>query len=189
MRGNYELVTAPNGYPVTTAECKTWLRESGTTYDDQIDLLIAAATDEAEKVMYRQILSATYKTYFDEFERVMQIWKTPVTSITHIKYQDVDNVQQTLATADYSTDLVSAPARIHIINAPALYQYGFNKVEVQFVTGWANAAAVPSIIKAAIMTRVATYYETPQSVVIGSQVNEIPLWFERMLSSYKADYV
>lgn len=189
MRGDYTLVTGPGSYPVTQSEMKTWLRETGTTYNDQIDALIAAATDEAEKVTWRQLISATYKVYFDCWEPVMKIWKTPVTSITSIKYQDSTDTQQTLSTSSYKTDLVSAPARIQVIDPPSLYQYGFNKIEVTFVCGWANAAAVPDIIKTAIMTRVATYYETPQEIITGTQVNQIPLWFEKMLANYKIDYV
>lgn len=191
MRGDYQLVTPPTSYPVTTEQTKTWLRESGTTYDDQIDGLIAAATEEAEKYTWRQLVSATYKVYFNNWpcDGIFEIWKTPVTSITHIKYQDSSDSQQTLDPSTYYTDLVSAPARIQVISPPPVYQYGLNRIEIQFVCGWANAALVPSIIKTAIMTRVATYYETPQEVVTGTQVHQLPMWFEKMLSNYKVDYV
>ena len=189
MRGQYTVLTTSVGYPITTAETKTWLRESGTTYDDQIDMLIAAATDEAEKVMWRPCLTTTFRTYFDCWKPVLKLWKGGVTAIASIKYKDSNNAQQTLATTEYSYDIVSEPARIEVINAPAVYQYGFNQIEVEFTAGWAEASAVPNIIKTAIMTRVATYYETPQEIVTGTQVHQIPLWFERMLSNYKSDDV
>jgi hypothetical protein len=61
-----------------------------------------------------------------------------------------------------------------------------NAVVVKFVTGYVNAAAVPEVIKLAILMKASTMYENPSDEVSGTQVNKLDLTSERLLWPYRA---
>jgi len=186
----YTTITPAAEEPVTLVEAKAWLNVSHSNDDTKITSLIEAARQQAERSMGRTIVSTIFDLYFDQFSGFMGIKKGGITEITSIKYQDSDDSEQTLATSNYETSRDFAPdslnfTRIKILTGPTVLVDGYDNVIIRLVAGWANKEAVPEIIKTAIKTRVGTFYETRQEIYTGTQVNEIPNWFDSMLNDYK----
>lgn len=187
-----ELTTAPASEPVTLAEAKLWLKVDGTADDAVIEGLITAARAVVEHNTRRQLITATYTLFLDGFPsssagatsarhpavspvRVAEIVlpRPPLSAVDTVKYLDADGAQQTLDAGQYDVDTVSEPGRLTLGygNAwPATYRQ-HHAIEVQFQTGYADAAAVPGNGKTAVKMILADVYENRMA-----QSFEIPLY-------------
>lgn len=181
---NYTLVTAPSVEPLTLAEAKLFLRVDTTTEDALITSLIVAARRWVENHTWTMLCTQTWKLSIDEEEvrEYIGLNKCPVQSITHVKYYDTSNVQQTMSTGDYQGDVLNEPARIHIITMPDIYDK-MNAVEIQFVCGFGVAASVPDDIKQAMYLIIGHWYEHREAVTVG-QFAEVPLTSKEILRPY-----
>lgn len=193
MRARYKVATAATGNVLDVDnDIKPYIgiNASDTYWDTRLATASKQAEYEAETYMRRILLTSTWDAYFDGFCREFKLERTPVTAVSYIKYQDPDNSTQTLSTSNYSTDIVSYDEgmRIKILNAPSIYTDGYNAVNIRFVAGYSDSTAVPQGIKEALLARVGTLYRINQTVFVGTQVNELPLWFEKMLNPYKIDW-
>jgi uncharacterized phiE125 gp8 family phage protein len=91
--------------------------------------------------------------------------KSPVQSVTSIKYLDMSGVQQTMPPTDYVVDTSTEPARITPVFGKiwpiSLPQIG--SVEITFIAGY---SAVPEGIKSWIKLRVASLFENREEVAL-----------------------
>ena len=67
---------------------------------------------------------------------------------------------------------------------PTIYDR-FEAMVIRFTLGYANAGAVPEDIKLAIKLLLATWYENRQTVVTGTQVNDIPMTYQFIMETYR----
>lgn len=154
----------PATEPITLAEAKAHARVDVATDDALITALIVAARNVAENELQRAIISSTWKLVDEEFPdgsgEIVLPFPT-LQSVTSVKYWDTSGVQITLAAGvDYYVDSVGQPGRVVPVSAwPATYARP-DAIEVVYVAGWANAAAVPQSIKQWMMIMVATMYDT-----------------------------
>lgn len=190
---NYRLVTAPATEPVTLAEAKLWCRieQDVTDEDTLVNSLIAGARQYLEDTFWVPIITQTWAMQFDKDELNLLVWninKAPLTSVSSITYYDSNNALQTLAASSYEVDIYGSPARFRIKTMPNVYDR-MNVLQVNFVCGWANAAAVPQPIKDAMRMIIASNYENRQTVVTGTQVNEIPDAVNSKMSPYRNNYI
>lgn len=146
--------------PVTLAEAKAHARVDVSDDDALITAMITAARHVAEQQLQRALITQTWKLTLDEFPSgVLELPHPALQSVTSVKYYDADGVQQTLSNTLYRVDTSSEPGRIEPVDSwPATYSR-IGAVEVIFVAGWANAAAVPAAIKSWMLMRVASMYE------------------------------
>ncbi len=168
--------TPPASEPVTVAEVKLHCRIDISDDDAYLAGLITAAREMIESRTWRQLCTATWKIVFDDFphyqsnvldNEVILLPKSPIQSVTSVKYYDPLNVFQTFSPSQYDVDLIGEPARIY----PSL---GFffpvtrerlNAVEIVFVAGYsADGTSVPAGLKTAIMWLVAGWYWNRESV-------------------------
>ena len=195
---NLKIVTEPTAEPITTAEAKAHLRVDIADDDTLIAALVKAARRWCEEATNRAFVTQTWDLRLDHFpgwgswrgpyadlasvEILVPI--SPLASVTSITYVDTDGTSQTLATAKYTVDSASEPARI----VPA---YGEswpdtrdvpNAVTVRFVAGYGAATAVPERIKAAIKLMVASLYENREPVNIGNIVTPIEFTLSALLA-------
>jgi uncharacterized phiE125 gp8 family phage protein len=157
-----QRTVAPVSEPVTLSEIKSHLRIDITDDDTLLGALLSAARDDVELYLRRQVMPATWRLYLDTWQPCLRLPRPPVSSVTHIKYFDQDDIQQTLATTVYQVDIVSEPARITLKSGqswPSLKADKLNAIEIQYVAGWADATAVPEVIKHAIKLLVGDLYE------------------------------
>ena len=152
-----------------------------------IDTLLATARKESEAYTWRALMDQTWELWLDDFQSVIEIDKTPVQSITSIKYLDADGVEQTYDSSNYefeTADFDTGPGKITITgNFPTLQADRGNRVYIRFVAGYQDAASVPAVFKTAIMMRVSTLWEVRQTIHTGTQVHANPEWFQHLLAS------
>lgn len=160
------LITAPTTYPITLEEAKLHCRIDTAADDALVTALIAAATDVCEQKIGRAIMPQTWEVTLDAFPDYIQLTRVPVTSITSLKYYDLDGVQQTLSGAAYSL----AQDDFGFARVDPVYgttwptaQDRLDTVAVRYLAGYANAAAVPEGIKQWIKLMVSTMYENRET--------------------------
>ena len=186
--GKVVLKTGPATTAISLAEAKAFLRVDSDYDDDNayITSLIGVATNVVEQFTRRRLITQTYNIYYDEFPPYMDLQVGNVASVTHVKYYDTDNSLQTLDTSEYDVDIRVKPGRIYQAedgNFPDTYERA-NSVEVEFVVGSA-ASDVEDAIKQAMYIVIGRYYENRQDVVMGTQVNELPLMVDHLLTPYR----
>lgn len=176
--------------PVTAAEVRAQAGVPTQDDDSLIETYIAAATERAEAICGRALVTATYKLYLDKFPCEIRLPKPPATSVTSIQYIDTGGNTQTLNTSLYTTDLKSEPARI----VPAWGQVWPptrcqpNAVTVTYVAGYSDAASVPAMIRLGIMQIAAHFYEHPEAIADGAKT-AVPLAGEMLIESWSHGYI
>jgi len=186
--GKLILKTAPTSTVISLSEAKAFLRIDSDYDDDNtyITSLINVATQVVEEFTRRRLMTQTYNIFYDEFPPYIDLQVGDVASVTHIKYYDADNTLQTLAASNYDVDTKVRPGRIYESETgdfPNTYERP-NAVEVEFIVG-GTASDVPAPIVQAIYIIVGRYYENRQDVVMGTQVNELPLMVDHLLTPYR----
>lgn len=185
-----ELVTAPTAgtYAVSLARvkshCRVDIEEDNALFLD----LITAATEFFESQIYgrRQILQATYDLRLSDWFDCHELPNPPLSSVTSVKYQDVTDTQQTLATSYYTVYVPQRqPGRIEMdpdLSLPSLYSTSNWPVVVRFVAGY-TAANVPAKIKQAILFIVDHWYNQRGAVVVGTISKELEFTLSSLAES------
>lgn len=182
---SYSVVSAPSTEPLTLTEAKLFLRVDQTTEDTLITSLIVAARRYVENLTARPLITQTWKLNLDhsDIRDYIGINKGQVQSISHIKYFDSSEIQQTMSTGNFQNDLLNEPARIKIFSMPETYDR-MNAMEIQFVCGYGVAASVPDDIKSAMYLLIGHWYEHREAVTVGS-FSDVPVTTEALLEPYK----
>lgn len=175
----YKLITAPTVEPISVTELKSQLRITGTSQDTMLGVLAKAARQHVEDYLRYSLMTATWELYLDSFPKsgdCIWIQKSPVTEITFLKYYNTEGTLTELSlNTDYIPDFNSKPCRIYEAYSkqwPAARVIP-NAVIVKFKAGYETAAAVPDLIRQAILMVATTMYENPSDEVTGTQVNTI----------------
>lgn len=182
LLGSLELVTAPSGQVLTTAEAKLHLRVDHTDDDGYINDLIIRAAEYAEKNIsgHRQLLTATYDLPVrDWWTGPLRLPRPPLVSVTSLKYYDTAGVQQTVSSTLYEVRtpwrqpgwIERAPTKTW----PAAYQSDRRfPLTIRFVSGYGAAAAVPTTLKQAMLLLIGHWYE--HRLAVGPMnLRDIPL--------------
>ena len=177
-----KLITAASTFPVTRAEAKNQCRiDSDITADDtRIDMLIEAATLACEHELGdRALMTQTWERVLDEFpSEAIELGKPPVASIVSVKYIDLNEIEQTLASSAYSHDTDTDEGRwlLPAIDTdwPSTLDTA-NAVRVRFTCGYGAAADVPAAVKTWISLHVEHAYLR----------KELPDWANRLLDRYR----
>jgi uncharacterized phiE125 gp8 family phage protein len=189
------LVTAPASEPITTAVAKLHLRVDSSTDDALIDTLCAAAREYVETGTRRKCITQTWDlklNCFPGWDQALHLPFPPVSSVTSITYIAPDGTSTVWSSALYTTDLAAGPkaqmARIVPVYGQSWPQTRgvINAVVVRFVCGYANAAAVPGGMLAAMKLLIGHWYANRESVVVGSTPAEVQQGVESLIWQYKA---
>lgn len=144
--------------------------------DEQIDALIAAATERAESYLGRALVTQTLVLTLDAFPCRIELPRPPLVEVTAVRYLDAAGWQQTLAAEAY---------RVTSGREPALIEPAFGAswptplpvseaVEVEYTAGYGDAGTdVPASIRHAIAMIVGEWLEFREGLVIG--VNAMPI--------------
>ena len=188
MAKSFVVDTAAAVAILTTAEAKARLKVDTSADDTLIENLISAATESAQIFTNRFFINTTLNQFGDTWSDLATLFKSPVSSVTHVKYYDSDNTQQTLATSVYQKDLEHQPARIGLKpnqSFPSLADR-INAVECQYVVGYGSAASdVPQGIKQAVLLTIGNWYQNREEVVVGRIATELPKSAQYLLEQYK----
>jgi len=156
----YILITPATSQPVTVAELKQNIGIFHTEKDTMLDLYIKSAVDFAERYTGRQLMPAVWELQMSTFYEFLKISKAPFISLVSIKYYDSANVLQTLVSGTDFDVCSSDPAIIQFKTDFVLYDRP-DALQIRFNSGYANAAAVPALIKAAIILMAGKMYDNP----------------------------
>ena len=112
--------------------------------------------------------------------------RSPVASITHVKYYAEDDTATTWATSNYRLDNASVPAQFVLregINFPDGLR-DTNGLEIQYVAGYGNSSSIPMQIKQACLHYAAYLNEHRGDLVEGKSV-EAPKVATQLLEPYR----
>lgn len=170
--------TPPAAGPVTAEKLRGRLRLNHTAEDELLDELLAAAVELFELDAGRPVLATTYRQHLaawpfgylvdstvDPMARIpgaIVLGRGGVTSVTGLYRTLGDGSAE--AVTGWAADLVTPPARVRLASAPppATTSAGLLVSPVgyvEFVAGWANAAAVPALVTNALCLVAAHWYQ------------------------------
>lgn len=160
-----ERTSAPASTLITLSEAKAHLRVDHTTEDTLITSLLSvadAAIDGRDGMLKRACITQTWRLRFGQWPAGARLYLPfpPPQSVTHVKYYDLAGSQQTYASPNYSVITAERTGYLQLIPSaswPALYDRA-DAVEIEFVAGYGNAAAVPAAIKHAALLIVGELY-------------------------------
>ena len=91
MARAFTVETAAANSIITTATAKTHLKVDISDDDTLIDNLIEAATQAAQDYTNRYFINTVLIMKADRWEETKTLYKSTVSSVTHIKYYDNDD--------------------------------------------------------------------------------------------------
>ena len=184
---SYEVTTVSTINILTTAEIKSHLKVDTTADDTLIDNLRDAATNSAQEYTNRFFTTTTLTQYADKWSEISELYKSPLQSISHIKYYDTNNVLQTLAASVYISDSSAMPPRIALApdqTYPDLADR-IAAIRVEYIVGVTTADLVDKAIKQAVLLTIGHWYQNREAVVVGRIATELPMSAKYLLDQYK----
>jgi uncharacterized phiE125 gp8 family phage protein len=199
-----KVITAPTIEPVSVTEAKLQCRVelTQTVEDPLFDIYIAAARDYYEWRTGRTL-------HETEYDYVLHYWPscgyielpraTPLVSITHIKYRDSSNVEQTWSASEYIADTDNEPGRVVLADGydwPTLGDYPSNPIRIRYKAGIAAASPftdASAADKIPILLLVSAMYDNRKAVEIPDRngVEQISVQYgvEAFISKRTVEYV
>ena len=188
-----EIVTPAIGDPVTLAAAKKHLNITEPDFDVDIHSYIQTATADLNGVdglLGRCLLTQTWKEAMSAFPwgDCLPLALLPVQSITHVKYYDSDNAQQTLSASLYSKHRRHDTAYIKLADGeswPATYTRD-DAVEIQYVAGYGPTGdSVPPGIMQAMRLHIGHMFEHREIVSEGGALPPVPMSYKHLLMRFR----
>jgi len=156
----------PVSLPMLRRQCR--IDDDVTDHDDILSNYCKTAQKLIEESCEITLQQRTYKLHlacfptFDDY-CILRFEYPPVSSITHVKYYDSEDVQQTLLSTLYEVWLNQNPPQILIRadRVPTLSAVRSKVVEIQFVAG--SSADIPPQAKTCILEFVAFWFQNPEA--------------------------
>ena len=154
--------------------------------DDLIKAIVTAVREKSEHYAGRSFAVKTLEDALDEFPaggEFIALTVGPVASITSIKYDDEDGVEQTLAIDQYSLDLYDDATRVHLApdaTWPAT-KIKKNAVRVRYVT----ADDCPKVARQAMLLSLRHLYDNRADSISGTIISPLPNGAESLLDAPK----
>lgn len=196
------LATGPVLDPISLAEAKAHCRISSTDEDGLLAGYILAARQHVETITNRALISQTWDYTIDgdwpwvidveshRHQRLIEIPKAPLQSVTSISYIDTTGVSQTLSTSQYVVDGARAIGRIfpaYGVTWPALRCQN-NSITVRFVAGYGDQpGSVPEPIRHAMLLLIGHWFENREAVSSIS-LGAVDFAVEALLSSHRVHF-
>lgn len=176
--------------PVTVAEAKTHLRVDHADDDVYIAALIAAARETVENWTNRSLTNQTYELVQDGWPAgdTFYLPRSPLQSVTSVKYKDSAGDESTLSSAAYLVDTDALPPRLRLKSGqtwPSVVLLEASAIRVRFVAGYgAAASAVPAALKQAVLLLVAGMYENRENETT-ARTTEIVIGAMALMTPYR----
>lgn len=155
------LVTAPAAEPVTLAEARNHLRVDDPSDDALIDGLVVAAREWAEAFTGRAMITQTWDysiTAWPSSGTPIVLPRSPLQSVTWVRYRDAADAVQTLDAASYLVE----PPLIDLAKGatwPTLSAARAYPITIRIVAGYGDRNLVPQAVRQAILLIVGALYE------------------------------
>lgn len=178
MKYKTVVITPASAEPVTLSEAKEQLRiDDGFTLDDNyINALITAARDRVESYCNRyftvQLVQIVYEGGFPA--REIRLPYTDLTAVDQITYTDVDGVSDSVASGDYTADLIGQRVVGEWPSGVANYSVFVDTAPPAELSG----------VKQAVLMIVTDLYELRAETVVAASVAENPA-VKALLAPYR----
>lgn len=151
------LVTGPTKEPISIGQIKhrVNLAVDDASHDCYLAELVKECRDEVETDCDILCCTQTWQLQVDYLEHGMQLYKSPVQSITSIQYYDTLGTLQTLSTSVYSFDSVNRKIFLKPNQTWPPFQERWDAWKVVYVCGYET---VPSIIQKAVLLLAENYF-------------------------------
>ncbi|HEY8685998.1 MAG TPA: head-tail connector protein [Chloroflexota bacterium] len=211
MRTTLAVTVAPDAEPVTVQQVRKHCRIDHASDDDLLASYVQTARIMAEGYLSRVLITQTLLWTVRPESLLRPDWRfvigplelprAPVQSIASVTVLDRWGNSTALAPAilpivpptaftGYIADLSLDPAQLRIGRATPLIDgrqfrdATFENIQISFVAGYGEPAAVPAPISTAIMMGAAFYYENR-----GDAGAEMPKAFEALLDRYRLQFL
>jgi uncharacterized phiE125 gp8 family phage protein len=187
--GRVSVLIAPASAPLDVdVDVKPHLRIGHNGEDAKLTRLVAAAVgvlDTPNGWLGRSLITRTLRLTLDAAPpRVIYLPGPPTTKIEQISYRDADDNFVTVYDPDVGpvdtvglkSDLTAEPALIwpdDEIGWPTDIKSGPDSFRVDYVTGYADADAIPEAINQWLLQRVGELYRDPEASSLGVEVKQI----------------
>lgn len=194
MNKFYTRTVEPTDEPIEVADALNFLR-ADESEAERIAGLIAVAREVVEDFTGRALMAQTWKLTADVWPtgcgmkgRTLLLERTPLASVTSVKYYACGGSVQTTMDADmYIVQTGATPGRLVLAadeSWPDLEDRP-DAIEVTFTAGYASAAVVPATLRHAISLLVSNFYDLRAPLNIGNIVNELPFNLKHLLESQR----
>lgn len=182
------LLTPPATEPWSIADMKAFLRVAHDDDDAVIGSLIAAARGQIEALTRRALIAQRWRLVRDNWpaDGRIRVRTGPLRAVIAARVFDEAGVASSVDTGRFVTDVaadtISAPP--WSLPAPGRARAG---IEVDVELGFGTAASdVPQVLRHAVRTLAAHWYDNRGLVAIGSNVAMVPGSVAAMIASYRA---
>lgn len=142
-----------------------------TDEDDLITAYMQAAWDYAERITWRQFLTADLQMILPCWPCPILIPKPPTVSVLSVEYYDENNALQTWDSSNYRVDSYADVAEllpVWGVALPVIYPR-HDAIRINFRAGYGTTAgSLPAVLLHAVKLLVAQYYETREPEVSGA---------------------
>jgi len=184
--------------PITTAQAKAALNIDHDDDDTLIDIYIAQARKKVESDTGRAFINQTMTLYadtFGEFDNgIIYLPRSPLSSVTTIKYYNSSNVQTTWDSGEYQADTGHEPGRVTTVSGysyPTVYDR-LSPIEIAYVVGYGadadNIANCPGEMFSALYMLIGHLYENRESAITGTIVSTIPMGYDEHVNSIQVGW-
>ena len=132
-----------------------------TSFDETITLLIEAVTDYAENYTNLTFINNNFRTFRDFFTNSFELRKSPIQSITNVKFLDIDNILQTVPNTVYrlTETVYQRVFRLPTESWPGDVDNVPDAIQIEFLAGFgADATDVPANIRMAILAHTVSVF-------------------------------
>lgn len=151
------LVTGPTVEPVKVNQVKyrVNLALEDDSHDDYLNELIKECREEVETDCDILCCTQTWQLQTDHIYDGLQLYKSPVQSITSIQYYDTSGTLTTLSTSVYSLDVANRTIYRKPDQDWPAYQERWDAWKIVYVCGYST---VPAIVQKAILLLAENYF-------------------------------
>ena len=185
-------VLAAAAAPITAAALRGRLRLNDSAEDLDLDEFLAAAVERFETDTGRPVLATSYRQTLSKWPcGPIVLGRGGVSAVSAVKRYLADGSTETLAADQWRADLVTPPARVALASTPAAVTTAAGIPVspvgcVEFVAGWSTAAAVPKLVRTALMLLAAHWYENREAWRDSAfEMRELPDGWRAVVSRFK----
>jgi len=201
------LVSGPASEPITAVELRSYLRVDETEMgDDEADDLIVESRQMIEETTSLAFILQSWRLSIDRWPGGAEAWwdgvrqmsitelyapshitsveipRWPLASVTSVTVYDEDSNAETVTVATtFDVDTYQIPGRMTLKRGSTwpIALRANNAIQIVYIAGYANAAAVPSVLKRALKQLAAFLYTnrgdtcSPADAMMKSGANDI----------------
>jgi len=181
------LLVAPTIEPLSLTEAKSFLRVEHDDDDTMIGALIAAARNQVEALTRRGLLVQTWRVVLDRWpaDGRIRLKMAPLRAVAAARVYDAAGnavaIDEQRFVVDAAANVIAAPGWSL---PPPGRSVGGIELDVELGFG-PNASDVPEVLRHAVRTLVAHWYENRGLAAIGQTVAMLPGSVSAMIASYR----